>query len=136
MKNLLLLLSIFFFISCTPVGETVEEIPLTETDVRLEFYTQESNYDEIEFSYYDNKTDKFNNETLVFNYDNSGNPLPLIVNWEDFGYKYVRGEAYRNNFSIAELTLKLYVNDELVYEETQAGNSNAYARVVFDHTIN
>lgn len=124
-----MLLSIFFFISCTPVGETVEEIPLTETDVRLEFYTQESNYDEIEFSYYDNKTDKFNNETLVFNYDNSGNPLPLILNWEDFGYKYVRGEAYRNNFSIAELTLKLYVNDELVFEETQAGNSNAYGRV-------
>lgn len=124
-----MLLSIFFFISCTPVGESVEEIPLTETDVRLEFYTQESNYDEIEFSYYDNKTDKFNNETLVFNYDNSGNPLPLILNWEDFGYKYVRGEAYRNNFSIAELTLKLYVNDELVFEETQAGNSNAYGRV-------
>jgi len=48
----------------------------------------------------------------------------------------VRGEAYRNNFSIAELTLKLYVNDELVFEETQAGNRNAYARVVFDHTIN
>ena len=131
-----MLLSIFFFISCTPVGESVEEIPLTETDVRLEFYTQESNYDEIEFSYYDNKTDKFNNETLVFNYDNSGNPLPLILNWEDFGYKYVRGEAYRNNFSIAELTLKLYVNDELVFEETQAGNSNAYGRVFFDHTIN
>ena len=134
MKKLQLIALLVLLFSCSP-SATEEEIPLSETDVRIEFYTTEPNYDEVEFSYYNNGTDKFSDETLVFNYDNSGNPLPIIINWEDFGYKYVRGEAYRNNFSSAELSIKLFVNDDLVYEETKSGNSSAYARVVFDYTI-
>ena len=134
MKKLQLIALLFLVFSCNPTA-TEEDIPLSETDVRIEFYTTEPNYDEVEFSYYNNATDIFNEETLVFNYDNSGNALPIIITWEDFGYKYVRGEAYRNNFSTTELTIKLFVNDDLVYEETESGNPNAYARVVFDHTI-
>lgn len=136
MKKLLVCFSILIFISsCNPLADEEGKIPLSETDVRIEFTTTEAQYDELEFSYYDNATDRFVNETLVFDYDNSGNSLPLIVNWEDFGYKYVRGEAYRNNFSPAELSMKLYVNDELVLEETEYGNPNIYARVIFDYTI-
>lgn len=107
----------------------------TVNDVKLEFFTTEPNYDEIEFSYYDNETDKFISQTIQFKYDNNGSPLPLIIKWDNFTYKYVRGEGYRNNFSSAELNFNLYVNDVLVYQEKSSGNSNAYARVVFDYTI-
>lgn len=137
MKKISQLLVLFLFFACTPTDEvnTKPAVTLEDTDVRFEFTTTEQNYDEIEFSYYVNGEDKFTSETLVFEYDNNGNPLTKIIEWKDFGYKYIRGEAYRNNFSEAELSIKIYVNDELVYEESETGNPNAYARVVFDYTI-
>ena len=133
MKKLQLIALLFLVFSCTAVVD--EEDFLAEADVRIEFSTTEPNYDEIEFSYYNNATDRFIDETLVFNYDNNGNALPYIINWENFGYKYVRGEAYRNNFSSALLNIKIYVNDELVFEQSSSGNSNTFARVLFDYTI-
>lgn len=51
------------------------------------------------------------------------------------GIKYVRGEAFRNSPSPAELMLKLFVNDKLVQEDSKAGTSSSYARVTFDYTI-
>lgn len=133
MKKLQLLALLLVLFSCTAIVD--EEDFLAETDVRIEFYTTEPNYDEIEFSYYDNATDRFNDETLVFNYDNSGNALPIIINWEDFGFKYVDVKAYRNNNSAAELKLKLYVNDELVDEDINSGTSMSFASVAIYHTI-
>lgn len=97
----ILLLVFTIFLSCTVAGSDQEEISLAETDVKLEFTSAEPNYDGIDFSYYDNSTDKFNSETLKFQYDTNGNALPLVVLWEDFGYRFIRGNAYRNNFSTA-----------------------------------
>lgn len=139
MKNILpLFLSLIFLSACTPTGtneEGEEIVPLDETDVRFEFRTTEPNYDEIELVYYEHTVDAFRDSTMVFNYDNNGNPLPLILLWENHGFKYLRGEIYRNNFSPAELNVTIFVNDTEVFTETKAGNPNQYARITWDYTI-
>ncbi len=136
-KPLLLLFVSLLVYACTPGAQAEEEevIPITETDVRFEFSTTEPNYDEVEMVFYDHTIDAFRDSTLVFNYDNAGNALPLILLWENHGFKYLRGEIYRNNFSPAELNVKIFVNDTEVYNETEAGTPNQFARIVWDYTI-
>ena len=112
-----------------------EEIPLAETDIRFEFMTTEADYDEINLVYYDHKIDAFRDSVMVFNYDNGNNPLPIILEWENHGFQYLRGEVYRNNFSTAELTARILVNDTEVFIETKTGNANQFARIVWDYTI-
>lgn len=127
---------IMFLCACGTSSDDFGDIVLpTINDVRLEFRTTEPNSDQIEFSYYDNNTDAFISEAIQFEYDTNGNPLPLVIKWDNFTYKYIRGEGYRNNFSSAELNFNLFVNDVLVLEENSTGSSNAYARVVFNYTI-
>ena len=133
---IVILISSFLF-SCTPGGmqNEQEEIPLAETDVRFEFRTTEPVYDEIELVYYDHKIDAFRDSTMVFKYDNANNPLPIILEWENHGFKYLRGEVYRNNFSPSELNVRILVNDIEVFTDTQAGNANQFARITWDYTI-
>lgn len=85
--------------------------------------------------YYDHKIDAFIDSTMVFNYHNGGNPLPIILEWQNHGFKYLRGEVYRNNFSPAELNVKILVNKTEIFNETETGNPNQYARIVWDYTI-
>lgn len=137
MKHISLFLISILFASCvtTQFEDEDDGIPLSQTDVRLEFYTEEPNSDEINFTYYDNAGNIDIAQVLKFEYDGNGNALPYIINWNDFGYRFVRGEAYRNNSSSAQLSVKLYVNDKLVQEDSKVGTSNQFARVVFDYII-
>ena len=50
MKKLFFITLLFLVFSCNPVVTDEENIPLAETDVRIVFFTTETNYDEIEFS--------------------------------------------------------------------------------------
>lgn len=137
MRHLILLLATILFFSCVTTQNEFEDdgIPLSQTDVRLEFYTNEPNADEIKLTYYDNANNIDVTEIITFEYDTNGDALPHIIYWNDYGYKYVRGEAFRNSPSPAELMLKLFVNDKLVQEDSKAGTSSSYARVTFDYTI-
>ena len=123
--------------ACTPatMQNEEEEIPLAETDIRFEFMTTEADYDEINLVYYDHKIDAFRDSVMVFDYDNANNPLPIILEWENHGFQYLRGEVYRNNFSPAELTARILVNDTEVFIETKTGNANQFARIFWDYTI-
>ena len=135
MKKFFFLLLTLFLSACGTSDDFGEIVLPTINDVRLEFRTTEPNSDEIDYSYYDNKTDAFISDTIQFEYDSNGNPLPIVIKWDKFTYKYIRGEGYRNNFSNAELNFNLYVNDVLVTDETSTGSRNAFARVVFNYTI-
>lgn len=97
--------------------------------------TTEATYDEIKLVYYNHKIDAFRDSTMVFEYDNANNPLPIILEWENHGFKHLRGEVYRNNFSPSELTARILVNDVEVFIETRSGNANQFDRVNWDYTI-
>ena len=97
--------------------------------------TTEATFDEIKLVYYNHKIDAFRDSTMVFEYDNANNPLPIILEWENHGFKHLSGEVYRNNFSPSELTARILVNDVEVFIETQSGNANQFARVTWDYTI-
>lgn len=97
--------------------------------------TTEATFDEIKLVYYNHKIDAFRDSTMVFEYYNANNPLPIILEWENHGFKHLRGEVYRNNFSPSELTARILVNEVEVFIETRSGNANQFDRVNWDYTI-
>jgi hypothetical protein len=135
MKNIVFLLSVIFLFSCTSTEDSIDTMQPTETIVTIEFLTSEPNYDEVVVTYYDYKTDAYITAPYVFPYDSDGNPQPLKIILENYNFRYVDGEAYRNNNSAAELQVNLYINDTLVDEDSDQGTSSKYAVVKFEYTI-
>lgn len=136
MKKFLILFSALLLFACGTTSseeEDEEVISLEDAVVRFVFTTTEPNYDEVHVSYYDNKLDPPgpNAGVYPFSYDNSGNALPLEIVIEDYNFRYIDGEAYRNNHSEAQLSVQVYVNDRLILEDDDRGNSNRYATVFF-----
>ena len=67
---------------------------------------------------------KTNTNPLVvheFSYDTAGQPIPLVLTFENYDFRFINGEAYRNNPSTEEISVKIYVDDELVIEEAERG---------------
>lgn len=89
MRHLILLLATILFFSCVTIQNEFEDdgIPLSQTDVRLEFYKNEPNADEIKLTYYDNANNIDVTEIITFEYDTNGDALPHIIYWNDYGYK-------------------------------------------------
>lgn len=136
-KKFFYFLSLFILCSCATVtGEDdADVIPSEDRIVKFVFTTQEPNYDEVHVSYYDYKTDAHLVEILPFSYDNAGNALPLELVLENYDFRYIDGEGYRNNHSTAELAVQVFVNDEMVVEDADRGTSSRYARVLFNYDI-
>lgn len=139
MKKLIFIFGIILFNSCTTSTAEEDQIenPVSAEDrvVRMEFNTTQLSFDEIRISYFDYKT---NSNPLVvheFTYDSAGQPIPFIINFENYNFRYISGEAYRNNPNTEEISVKIYVDDELVIEEAQRGEDGEYAEIRFNYDI-
>ena len=134
MKKVLIIFSVFFFFACTSSPDE-DGILSKDRVVVIELLTTEPNYDEAVVTYYDYINDVYTTSPYVFPYDSDGQPLPLRIVLENYDFKHVSGEAYRNNHSTATLELNLYVNDELVQEDDSQGTVSRFATVKFDYTV-
>ncbi|WP_026775363.1 hypothetical protein [Polaribacter sp. Hel_I_88] len=139
MKKLLFIIGIILFNSCT-VSNAEEEIivdPVSAEDrvVRMEFSTTQLSFDEIRISYFDFKTNSYPVVIHQFSYDSAGQPIPFILTIENYDFRYINGEAYRNNPNTEEISVKVYVNDELVIEEAERGEDGEYAEIRFNYDI-
>lgn len=117
----------FATISCTTTSENPEAPQNIINNIELVFTTTEPNNDEIMITYYDiAKADNVSGPHQ-FIYDNDGKPLPLILKFDDYKYKFLDGEAFRNNFSTSELRVQIFVNGELLVERFDRGTSTTFA---------
>lgn len=112
-----------------------ENNKLTNNLVELEFITTEPNFDEIMVSYSKDKLKTTFLNSYTFSYDLDGNPLPLKITLENYDSTFISGEAFRENHSPAELSVKLYVNGQLIIEDSSKGTAETIATVYFNHTI-
>lgn len=133
MKKVALTLSVLFLYACTP--EIEKNTNLIKSLVEIEFFTAEPNFDEIMVSYYEYKTGTYTLNPYTFSYDLNGDPLPFKITLENYTYKYIDGEAFRENHSPALLTVKLYIDGALILENYSKGTAETFATVKFNRTI-
>ena len=139
MKKLIYFFALCVFIGCTATAAEDDDLPdevsLEDNTIRIEVLTGEANYDELFITYYEYETDTYNWQPYVFNYNTQGEPEPVIINLENYDFRYVSGEVYRNNPSPASITLKIFVNDKIVIEETKTGDGSEYVLIPFNYDI-
>lgn len=46
-----------------------------------------------------------------FVHDNYGKPLLMILKFDDYKYKFLDGEAFRNNFSTSEIRVQFVLRE-------------------------
>ncbi len=137
MKKLFLLLLITFTFSCTLDNTETEEVINTEVldkTVRVEVNTLQEN-DAVYISYYDYITDTYIFDQYFFDYDSSGNANPIVITLNDYDFRYVTGEVYRNNSIPSQLSLKVFVDDEIVVDESETGDGSAFVNIKFNYDI-
>lgn len=137
MKKTALLAVLLFVFSCSnnSIPLPPDEIEEFSNYIEIVFTTKEPNYDEVMATYYDFKNNQDVAAPLIFKYDTNGDPLPLKIIFDNYKFKSIRGEVFRNNFSEAELKVQLYIEGELVLEEKSKGTNNSFAKVIFDYDI-
>ncbi len=134
--SLLILSIILFNCSGTKTPEdAAQELEDATTDVEIIFTTSEPNHDEIMVTYYDIKQGKDITQPYVFEYDQNGNSLPLKIIFDNYEYRFLDGETFRNNFSESELRVQVYFEGNLHSDEASYGTSNSFARVNFSFKI-
>lgn len=137
MKKLIFIFSLLVLYSCSSATTTEEEETATQSAedrvVRMEFNTTEPNFDEVRVNYFDYTTNTYPILIHQFEYNSAGEAIPYIVTFENYNFRYINGTAYRNNPSTAEISVKIYVDDELVVEETGKGENGEYAEVAFNY---
>ncbi|MDD7914897.1 hypothetical protein [Polaribacter ponticola] len=137
MKRLAFLVVLFSFFSCSSeVSLTPEEIKeLSTKDIEIIFTTTEPNYDEVMITYYDFDIGTDVAKAYVFKYDVDDNPLPIKIVFDNYEHDFLRGEGFRNNFSDAELKVQLFIDEELILEETSKGTASTFAKVDFNYDL-
>lgn len=133
MKKIVFLVSFIFLTTCSNSHE--DDIEEHNFNITIELLTNEPNYDEVILTYYNYETRKFTSDSYNFTYNAAGEPLPFTLELKNYAYKFIRGEAYRNNNSSAFLKLNLYVDGELVLEDSNKGTTTSFATVKFNYTI-
>jgi hypothetical protein len=129
MKKIASFLLFFVVISCSTSSDNPDLPQNRINNIELVFTTTEPNNDEIMITYYDiAKADNISGPHL-FEYDNDGKPLPLVLKFDDYKYRFLDGEAFRNNFSTSELRVQIYLNGELLVERFDSGTSTTFATV-------
>ena len=128
-----MILIVLFLYACST--EIEKNTNLIKSLVEIEFFTVEPNFDKIMVSYYEYKTGAYTLNPYTFSYDLNGDPLPFKITLENYNYKYIDGEAFRENHSPALLTVKLYIDGALILEDSSKGTAETFATVNFDHTI-
>ncbi len=133
MRKISFIFSLILLSSCSSVNEENNE--LINKTVIIEFLTTEPNFDEIMVSYYQSETETYSLEPYTFKYDSDDNPLPLKITLANYSSRVIDGEAFRGNYSLATLSVKIYVDNELVLEDSNKGTSQTFATVNFKYTI-
>ncbi|WP_405564986.1 hypothetical protein [Polaribacter sp. Asnod6-C07] len=134
MKKLFLLLLVVY--SCTTATTETEEetTEILDKTVRIEIDTTLEN-DAVQIAYYDYLTDAHILEQHIFEYDSSGNAITKVITLDDYDFRYIEGEVYRNNPISDQLSLKIYVDDELVVDESKTGDGSEYINISFNYDI-
>ncbi|PQJ80598.1 hypothetical protein [Polaribacter porphyrae] len=143
MKKIISILSFTLIIFCSCSTPSSEEdttdpddiISAEDRVVKMEFNTTEINSDEIRISYFDYLTNTYPVVVHQFSYDSSGQPIPFVITLENYNYRYINGEAYRNNPNPKEISVKVFVNDELAVEDIGKGEGGEYAEIRFNYDI-
>jgi hypothetical protein len=133
LKKVALSLTVLFLHACST--EIEKNTNFIKRLVEIEFFTAEPNFDEIMVSYYEDKTGTYTLNPYTFSYDLNGDPLPFKITLENYTYKYIDGEAFRENHSPALLTVKLYIDGALILEDSSKGTAETFATVNFNYTI-
>lgn len=129
MKKIVFLLLFIVAVSCSTSSENPEEPQSKINNIEIIFTTTEPNNDEIMITYYDIASANNVSGPYQFIYDNNGNPLPIKLTFDDYKYRFLDGEAFRNNFSISELKVQVFVNGEMIVERVSKGSSTTFATV-------
>lgn len=126
----------FVFLGACKTAETApEENIITNYTVKIEVSSEESANDELFITYYEYQTNTYNWNPYPISYDSNGNPLPIIITLENYNFRYIEGEVYRNNNIPSKISLKISVNDEVVIDESKTGNGNEYVTIRFNYDI-
>ncbi|MHB0755115.1 hypothetical protein [Polaribacter sp. M15] len=139
MNKVLFFALIVFIISCSsPIEAPTEDLGIVSPDnmVRIEITTTEPN-DEVKVNYYVYQTDDYNLNVYPFSYDAQGNAEPIVIRLDNYDFRYIQGETYRNRASDASpLSLKIFLNDEVIVEETsEVSTTNRNGLIRFNYDI-
>jgi hypothetical protein len=140
MKKILTLLILLLSFSCANNQDTgiqpIIVVDIIPKKIDIIITTTEPIFDEIVLSYKDfNLEEEWVYGPRQFEYDSNGNPLPIIVSFEEYKYATIVGNAYRNNDLPSGLKAQLFINDTLVLEDEAFGSDGVYATVNFDYDI-
>lgn len=137
MKKILLLFSVIFAIGCASATseEELQETEVLDKTIRIEVLTAQPKDDAIYITFFEYQTNTYNWQQYFFTYDSEGNAEPIIITLEDYDFRYIQGEIYRNNTIPSALFLKIYVDDELVVDESDEGDGTDFATVKFNYDI-
>jgi hypothetical protein len=145
MKKLIYIFSLVLIAGCSSSieGEGAEE-PISEVlnkTVRIEALTDNKENDAIYVTYFDYTENEHNWKQYFFDYDALGNPEPIIIDsidnqiFKKYNFRYIEGEIYRNNSITDALHLKIYVDDELVFDQNEEGQGDNYVNIKFNYDI-
>lgn len=136
MKKILILFSLLAALGCTTATAEEEEgsTEVLDKTVRIEISTLQEN-DAVQISYYDYITDSYILEQHIFEYDSFGTAITKVITLNDYDFRYITGEFYRNNPIPVQLSLKIYVDDELIIDESKTGDGTEYINISFNYDI-
>jgi|TARA_B110000116_G_scaffold248952_1_gene242319 hypothetical protein len=140
MKKLTIILTILLYASCSTTTETITPVvvEIVPRNVEIVLTTNAPSFDEIWVTYKDfdltpPEQDVFG--ARQFDYDNSGNPEPIIISLPDYKYRKIEGNSYRNNDLPYMIKAQIYIDNELVLSEESVGSEGIYATINFNYTI-
>ncbi|WP_397445646.1 hypothetical protein [Polaribacter sp. R77954] len=135
MKKIIAILNFVLIFGCTVASTEEEQVTeVLDKTIRMEITTLQQS-DAVQISYYDYITDTYIVEQHIFDYDSSGSAIPKIITLTDYDFRYITGEIYRNNPIPVEISLKIYVDDELIIEESKTGDGSEYINISFNYDI-
>ena len=146
MKKLIYIFSIILIFSCSaPLGgDGAGNEPITNVfnkTVRIEALTDNKENDAIYITYFDYTENEHNWKQYFFEYDALGNAKPIIIDsaqneiFKNYNFRYIEGEIYRPNSIPDALHLKIYVDDELVFDESEQGEDDEFVNIKFNYDI-
>lgn len=134
MKKLFLLLLVVYSCTTGPIQTEEENTEVLDKIIRIEVSTLQEN-DAVQINYYDYIEDKHILNEYLFNYDSSGNAIPVVITLDDYDFRYIQGNIYRKNSIPTQLSLKIYVDDELIIDESKTGDGSEWINIEFNYDI-
>lgn len=137
MKKTIFILTMILSLSCSTSNQTIplDEEEIAPKKVEIVLTTGQSNFDEIIVSYYDFDLSDWVYGPRQFEYDNAGNPQPIIISFPEYTHELIQGDAYRKNGFTSSLKAEIYVDDVLMFETETFGTEEVYAHIIFNYTI-